>query len=154
MKNVKISGIKVFIGFGIGIIFIIVLGTCIAIFNTPSSSPPSKSIHPVSPPVSKNIKSSYISDVEILNWHWELDKSDYWVRVIGELKNNSNEALVVMVQAVAQDKNGIPIDTQNWLVAGSKNLLLPGTTRVFAFPFSSRESIKTVSLQVSEANKW
>lgn len=92
-----------------------------------------------------------ISDIQILEWHLEREYGR--TRVIGELKNNSSVATGVQIQAIARDKQGRIIDSEEWWPASISNIP-SGAIWPINKTISDKENIETVEVSVIDVNVW
>jgi len=100
----------------------------------------------------QNIK---VSDFEIIEWHWKHSRIG-GIEIIGELKNNSNIAGGVRLQAIARNKDGKLVDSWEFWPASTKNIPTGAKwpINMSVFSSASKEDIETVSFKVIEVKIW
>ena len=95
--------------------------------------------------------SASISDIEILEWHCEWEYGTSWL--IGELKNNSNIATGVELQAICRDEKGRVVDTGSFWPASIKNIPARSTWPI-KYPVTDKRNVKSVTLRVIGVKVW
>lgn len=99
----------------------------------------------------KNIK---VTDIEIVEWHWNRNSLGD-VQIIGEIKNKGNVAMGVQLQAIARDRNGSIIGSNEFWPASIKNIPAGGTWPIDSYVDAKQsQDVDKVSLSVIGVKEW